>query len=174
MLLRKSYIFLFLLCFLAFPIVARGGMVGSPAPDFTLPSIDRNSVSLDSLRGKVVFIDFWASWCPPCKKEFPELNRLLKNLNDPDFVVVAINVDKKRSHATDFLATIRGGLSDRLHVVLDPEARVIPSYNALAMPTSFIVDRTGIVRYIHFGFDESDPERWVGEVKGLLSEGAAK
>jgi len=146
-------------------------MAGSLAPDFTLQSVDGASISLKELRGKVVFIDFWASWCPPCKKEFPEIDRLLKNITDPDFAVLAINVDKKRAHAEDFLSTFKGGLSDRLHVLLDPGATVIPEYNALAMPTSFIIDRAGIIRYIHFGFNESDPEKWVTEVEGLLSEG---
>lgn len=171
---KKSYIFLFLLCFFSHPIAALAGMALSPAPDFTLQSIDGSTFSLNEQRGKVVFIDFWASWCPPCKKEFPEIIRLLKKLPDPGFVVAAVNIDKKRAHAEGFLSTLEGGLPERLHVLLDPGAKVIPEYNALAMPTSFIIDRAGVIRYIHFGFNESDPEKWVAEIEGLLSEGAGR
>lgn len=171
---KKTYILIFLLCFLAYPFAVRAGMAGKPAPDFTLITVDGSALSLGEQRGKVVFIDFWASWCPPCKKEFPEIIRLLKNLPDTDFVVLAVNVDKKRAHAEDFLSTLQGGLPERLHVLLDPGATVIPQYNALAMPTSFIIDRAGAVRYIHYGFNESDPEKWASEVEGLLSEGAGR
>ncbi|MFQ5735403.1 MAG: TlpA family protein disulfide reductase [Thermodesulfobacteriota bacterium] len=170
---RKFSITAFLLLFMAIPALLLAGMIGKPAPGFSLPSMDGRPVALADYRGKVVFIDFWASWCPPCKKEFPELNAFLKRQTDPDFVVLAINVDTRRAHAEEFVRGLASPLSDRLHVLLDPGASVIAEFNARAMPTSFIIDRLGNVRFIHFGFSESDPQAWGSEVGELLKEGVS-
>lgn len=150
------------------PATALAG-VGSPAPEFTLPDATGRDVSLNEFRGRVVFIDFWASWCAPCKKELPELNSFIKGYDGEDIVVLAINIDKKRSHAEGFLKGING-MPEKLKVLFDPRARVISVYGALAMPTSFIVDQSGLIRYVHFGFNEDDPKKWAVEVNGLLGE----
>jgi len=147
--------------------LSQARMINEAAPEFTLKDLNGKAVSLKDLRGKVVFIDFFASWCGPCKKEFPEINAIIKRYSDSDVAFVAVNVDKKRSHVEDFLAQIPN-LSSRFIVLLDTDSAVISSYNARAMPTSFILDRTGIVRYIHFGFRESDPGSWTEEIDKLL------
>lgn len=146
---------------------ASAGIINEKAPDFTLQDINGKTVSLKDLRGKVVFVDFWASWCPPCKKEFPELNRFLENHKNSDIVGVAISVDKKRSHVDDFLSQMPF-LSNKLFVLLDTDAAVISAYRAGAMPTSFIIDRSGVIRFVHFGFNERDPATWTQEVEKLL------
>ncbi len=142
-------------------------MIDEQAPDFTLKDLNGKAVSLKDLRGKVVFVDFFASWCGPCKKEFPEINAMIGRYNESDVAFVGVNLDKKRSHLEDFLSQVPN-LSNRFIVLLDTDASVISSYNARAMPTSFIIDRSGVVRYIHFGFRESDPASWVEEIDKLL------
>jgi thiol-disulfide isomerase/thioredoxin len=85
----------------------------------------------------VVFINFWASWCAPCKKEFPELNSIIERYDPSEFVVLAVNIDKKRAHADKFLRTING-LNTNLIVLYDPASTVIPLYKARAF--------TGLIR----------------------------
>lgn len=142
-------------------------IVGEHAPEFTLKDMNGRAVSLKDLRGKVVFIDFFASWCPPCKKEFPEINKIAGNYKDTDVAFVAVNVDKKRAHVEDFLSQVPN-LSKKFIVLLDTDSSVIASYNARAMPTSFILDKEGIIRFVHFGYRESDPASWAEEIEKLL------
>jgi peroxiredoxin len=146
---------------------ATAGIINEKAPDFTLLDINGKTVSLKDLRGKVVFVDFWASWCGPCKKEFPELNKFLEKYKDQDIVGVAISVDKKRSHVDDFLSQMTF-LSSKLFILLDTDTSVISAYRAGAMPTSFIVDKSGVIRFVHFGFNEKDPATWTEEAEKLL------
>ncbi|MBE9528831.1 MAG: TlpA family protein disulfide reductase [Proteobacteria bacterium] len=140
-----------------------------PAPDFTLTDSTGKEVSLGEHRGKVVFIDFWASWCGPCKEEFPEINSFLAKYDPSEVVGLAININKKQSHADAFLDPL-GSLSKNLILLFDPSAKVIPLYKASAMPTSFIVDKEGLIRHIHFGYNKGDPEKWVAEIDALISE----
>ncbi len=143
--------------------------VKQAAPDFTLADLGGKQVSLKDFRGKVVFLDFWASWCPPCKKELPEIDKLVERYRNAGLAAVAISIDKKKEHAEEF-AALYPGLSKRLILLHDPEATVINKYNAKAMPTSFIIDRKGIIRHIHFGYNEGDPQSWVKEIDALLKE----
>lgn len=149
------------------PALACAGMVNKKAPDFTLNSLDGKAVSLGEFKGRVVFIDFWASWCPPCKKEMPEINRLAERFNDEDMAVLAVSVDKKKEHAEKFMSTITG-LSKRITVLHDPESSIVSAYMAQAMPTSYIIDRAGVIRFVHFGYRENDPAEWVKEIESLL------
>ncbi|MEK6758831.1 MAG: TlpA disulfide reductase family protein [Deltaproteobacteria bacterium] len=139
------------------------------APPFTLMDINGRAVSLSSFKGKVVFIDFWASWCPPCKVEFPELIRLMERYNGEDVALLAVNVDQKRSHAVDFLKKF-SVIPASFHLLLDGESQVIKIYNASAMPTSFILDKNGVVRHIHFGYRETDRKKWIEEIDTLLKQ----
>ncbi len=145
------------------------GLIGAEAHDFTLEDTAGKTHSLGDYKGRVVFIDFWASWCPPCKKEFPEINAMLKSYENSLVTGIAVNIDKKRSHADDFLKGV-GVLSKSLVVLLDPESKVIKHYNALTMPTSYILDKSGKVRFVHFGYNEKDPEKWKQEIDMLVKE----
>lgn len=163
--LNAQIIIMFAALFISSNVTAR--IINEKAPDFTLRDINGKTVSLKDLRGKVVFVDFWASWCGPCKKEFPELNRFLENHKNQDLVGVAINVDKKRSHVDDFLSQMPF-LSTKLFILLDTDTSVISAYRAGAMPTSFIIDRSGVIRFVHFGFNEGDSATWTEEAEKLL------
>ncbi|TAN59911.1 TlpA family protein disulfide reductase [bacterium] len=139
------------------------------APAFALPGIDDRPVSLADFKGNVVFINFWASWCGPCKQELPEINKLMEKYKDTNAVCLAINIDKKKAHAIDFLAKLPK-VSRKLLPLLDTDSKVIPVYGAAAMPTSFILDKEGVVRYIHYGFNEHDPAKWADEINTLLKK----
>ncbi|MBI5327603.1 MAG: TlpA family protein disulfide reductase [Deltaproteobacteria bacterium] len=139
--------------------------INEKAPDFTLPDMNNRQVSLNDFKGKVVFIDFWATWCPPCKKEMPELAKFVEKY--PDVVVLAISIDKITSHVEKFFKKDPSMLK-KLTVLLDPDASVLKLYGAVAMPTSYWVDKQGNIRYVHFGFNESDPIKWATEAEYML------
>jgi len=119
--LKKIFVALFISVLL--PALASAGLVNKKAPDFTLNGLDGKAVSLGEYKGRVVFLDFWASWCPPCKKEMPEINKLAEKFKDSDMAVVGVSVDKKKEHAGTFISTIPG-VSKRLTVLHDPESSV--------------------------------------------------
>lgn len=150
-------------------VLSWAARINEKAPSFTLPGVDDKPVSLSDYKGKVVFVNFWASWCGPCKQELPEINAFIDKYKDADAVVLAVNIDKKKSHAVDFLSNLPK-ISKKLIPVLDTDAKVIPLYGAAAMPTSFILDKQGVVRYIHFGYNDKDPAKWADEINMLLKK----
>jgi peroxiredoxin len=144
--------------------VALGGVTkGQRAPDFSLPKLGGGRVSLSSLRGKVVVVDFWAQWCEPCKRELPQLDKLASEYAGKNVVVLAVNLDKTPENAQK-LAT---QLGLKLPILLDPAGSVAATYDLPKMPTSFLVDRRGIVRFVHEGFEGGDVERFRQELGEL-------
>jgi thiol-disulfide isomerase/thioredoxin len=139
------------------------------APHFILPDLQGRPVDLRDLKGKVVYINFWASWCGPCKQEFPELIKLANKYREAGFVVLAVNQDKQRAGVDDFLDKY-APIAPNMTILLDPKMTVIASFGPRALPTSFVLDREGVVRYIHFGFKDTDPAAWAGEIEPLLKE----
>ncbi|MFQ5901842.1 MAG: peroxiredoxin family protein [Thermodesulfobacteriota bacterium] len=137
------------------------------APDFTLPDLNAQSVSLSDMRGNVVYVNFWATWCPPCKKELPQLNKLAEKYADAKFIILAVNIDRKRSIVDKFLTKYLP-FSNKMRILLDPKSKAVASYAARAMPTSFIIDKEGTIRYVHLGFREADPAKWASEIETLL------
>ncbi len=137
-----------------------------PAADFTLPDLAGAKVHLGDLRGKVVVIDFWASWCDPCLRELPELERLQRDLAGQGVVVLGINLDKGRHAAADMAGRMK---LSALHVLLDPDGRVAEAYEPPKMPTSYVVDKAGRVRLVNPGFDgPADVARLRKAIAGLL------
>ena len=128
---------------------------GDQAPDFRLPSLDGRSVSLADLRGKVVMVHFWATWCPPCVEELPTLAKLYGELRGGDFEMLAISVDEGGAAAVSpFLQ--KNGID--LPVLLDPGAPVSRMYGTYKFPETYILDRQGIVRHKVIGpADWRDP-----------------
>jgi peroxiredoxin len=137
---------------------------GQKAPNFSLPTLSGGTMSLAQQRGKVVIVDFWAQWCEPCKKELPQLDKLQKEFAGKNVVILAVNLDKSRDNAVALARQL--GLS--LPVLLDPAGSVAATYDLPKMPTSFVVDKKGIVRFVHEGFEgSSDVERFKSELSQL-------
>ncbi|MFQ5456550.1 MAG: TlpA family protein disulfide reductase [Nitrospirota bacterium] len=144
--------------------------IGDKAPSFSLKRLDNNgSLSLKEFEGKILFIDFWATWCGPCKKELPALDSLMKEYND-SLVILAINLDKKKGKIKKFLEKYPVDLP----VLLDPEGNIVSKYGARAMPTSFIIDGNGTIKFVHLGFSKKDTDKWRKEIDSILSENLAK
>lgn len=121
----------------------------------------------DDLKGKIVLVDFWASWCAPCKKSFPTLDELGRRYGTNSFVVLAINVDEHRGNMEKFLKANPVGFT----VVRDAEQKLVETASVQAMPTSFLLDTTGRVRFLHQGYlgDETRKE-YIREIELLLKE----
>ena len=126
----------------------------SKAPDFTLKDIHGRALSLSSLKGKVVLINFWATWCPPCKAEMPSMNKLYHDLRAQGFEVIAISTDTSLSTIKDFLAENRLDFP----VLFDEDKTVTRQYHVFSMPTTFLVDRNGMIVEKFYGEEDwSDP-----------------
>lgn len=152
--------------------VGQAGAIGleKKAPNFELTNLAGETVSLAAQEGKVVFVHFWASWCMPCKEEFPKLNDLAAAYPAEHFKVLGITVDKTQLNIDRFLKKYIT-VPLKAEILRDPEGRVAESYQNRAMPITFVLDGKGIVRFIHMGFQKGDESRWRQEVDQLLQEG---
>lgn len=126
---------------------APAAVVGAPAPDFTLTDVAGNDITLSELKGQVVLINFWATWCGPCRVEMPALQRRYEAFKDQGFTVLAVNFDEP---ATDVSAFAQS-LNLTFTVLLDPGGVVNELYHMRGYPSSFIVDRSGVIKQLHIG-----------------------
>lgn len=143
--------------------------IGHPAPSVQLPVL-RNAetplLSLSALRGKVIYLDFWASWCGPCRISFPLLEELREEFHPMGFEVLAINLDEFEQDAVEFIERHPVGYP----VIRDASGDLARRYGILGMPTGFLLDRHGVVRHVHQGFRRSDIEFLRKHVVELLEE----
>lgn len=149
--------------------VSQAASIGAPAPSFALNAISNAApnaqINLTQYRGKVVYVDFWASWCGPCKKSFPKLDSLRARYGARGFEVIAINLDENIADAKTFLT--RTPVS--FPIAYDPSGKVAEQYKLKGMPTGYILDRQGVVRHIVVGFNESkDTAAIESTIKRLL------
>ena len=121
--------------------------VGAPAPSVNLPALDGGSRDLAALRGKVVLLNFWATWCIPCRAEMPELQGLADDLKDTSFALLTIYIQED----ADTINPFRRELGLRLPVLLDENGDVTRSYGVRALPATFLIDRDGILRQQRLG-----------------------
>ena len=140
---------------------------GSVAPGFSLPRVPDAgaAVSLDSLRGQVVLLNFWATWCKPCEEEMPAMQRLHDALASEGLVLVAVSADEGREEVEDFVR--RHAL--RFPILWDAERRVAEAYQALRFPETLLIDRDGIVVERYIGPREWDSPLYVSRIRRLLS-----
>ena len=141
--------------------------MGDTAPPVILPALSTDGdLSLQSLRGKVVYLDFWASWCGPCRVSFPLLEKLRDEMGPSGFEVFAISVDEVEAEARQFLTE----LPVSYPVVRDGTGATPQVFGILGMPTGYLIDREGVVREVHEGFRKSDIEKLRAAVIELLGE----
>ncbi|MDP2932391.1 MAG: TlpA disulfide reductase family protein [Chloroflexota bacterium] len=121
--------------------------MGHPAPDFTLLDLEGNRVTLSDFRGKVVFINFWASWCPPCRAEMPDIEAVYQKYKDKGVVVIGIDIMEPEDVVRQFVR--QGGYSWTF--VLDSTGEIARDYRIAAIPTSFFLDKDGIIKTTYIG-----------------------
>lgn len=135
------------------------------APLFSVAA-DSGQVALGDFKGRVVLVDFWASWCGPCRQSFPWLNEMQSRHGGDGFVVIGVNLDEERSAAQRFLKELPASF----RIGYDPEGKVAESYQVKGMPSSYLIDRQGRMRVAHVGFREKDKQALETEIKALLNE----
>ncbi len=138
--------------------------INANAPDFTLRSATGSNLRLQEQRGQVVLINFWATWCGPCRQEMPQLNKLYEKYRAAGFVLLGVNIDDDTRHATDVAAKL--GL--KFPILLDTDKSVSRQYDLTTMPTTLIIDRDGRVRFIHAGYLAGYEDLYDKEIRGLL------
>ncbi len=149
---------------------ANGFDAGQEAPNCSLvPVGNEQSFELDRFRGKVVYVDFWASWCSPCVQSFAFMNDLEGQFRGKDLHVLGINLDEKPDDARDFLAKHPANFT----VAFDAGGRCPQDFGVQGMPSSYLVDRNGVIRHVHLGFRRGEAEKLRGLVEQLLAEGPA-
>lgn len=138
-------------------------LVGAPAPAFELPAVGGGQESLAAHAGKVVLVDFWATWCQPCKQSFPAYQKLSERLG-ADLVVLGVSQDDDSKGIPAF----RSETGAKFPLLWDDGKSVAKSYDPPSMPTAFIVDQSGIVRFVHVGYHAGDEATLEREVRSLL------
>ena len=136
------------------------------APDFTLKSAEGRNLRLQEQRGQVVLVNFWASWCGPCKQEMPHLNRIYDKYRASGFTLLAVNIDDDARHGA--ATASKWGL--KFPVLLDAEKNVTRLYDLGAMPSTVLIDRDGKVRYLHRGYREGVEEAYERQIRELVKE----
>jgi peroxiredoxin len=140
--------------------------VGSLAPDFTLRTVGGPNVRLGEQRGQVVLVNFWATWCGPCREEMPQLNRLYDKYRGAGLVMLGVNVDEDPAKA----AEVAQKLGVHFPVLLDSNKQVSSRYELSAMPSTVLIDRDGKVRYLHKGFREGYAQLYDQQIRDLIKD----
>ncbi len=123
-------------------------------------------VELNELHGRVVYLDFWASWCVPCRQSFPWMQNLKETYESRGLTVIAVNLDHDRADAETFLRRFHPGFQIRF----DPEGHWAEQFKVQGMPTSVIIDRSGVARFTHIGFRPADGTTYTHQIEQLLAE----
>jgi thiol-disulfide isomerase/thioredoxin len=148
------------------PVLA--GDAAGPAAEFSLPARTGEAVSLSSLKGQVVLINFWATWCGPCRKEMPLLEQIQKKYASLGFTLLGVNVEEDTAMMDTFLKDV----PVTFPILLDPANGISKLYNVSAMPSTVIVDRKGNIRYIHQGYQPGDESKYQDMIRQLIRERA--
>jgi len=139
---------------------------GAVAPPFQLHSSASTDVSLADLKGQVVLINFWASWCGPCRQEMPVLEQLYKKYKAAGFTLIGVNVEPKSGDAEGFLKSTPVSFP----ILFDTDSKVSKLYEVSGMPSTVILDRSGKVRYIHHGYKPGEESEYLDQIRTLVRE----
>jgi thiol-disulfide isomerase/thioredoxin len=151
---------------LCLSLAVQAGDISGPAPEFRLHDASGNVHQLDTLKGQVVMINFWASWCGPCRQEMPLLEAIFQKYEPLGFTLLAVNVEE---NSADGEAWLR----DRpvsFPVLYDPDNQVSKLFDVIAMPSTVLIDRQGNVRYLHHGYKPGYEEDYMNQIRALARE----
>ena len=156
--------FTILLLVIMLPSFARAGQIGTAAPDCSLPDLKGNTVTLQQMKGKVVFLDFWAPWCDQCREELPALDVLFRKYRIEGLIVIGVDIDSSEERAADFLQKAPVAFT----ILMDRKGAMRRAYRFRALPTAFIIDKNGVIRYVHMGFGTEFLPMYEKEIIELL------
>ena len=139
-----------------------------PAPGFTLEDMDEEKHSFKDFHGKVVLLNFWATWCPPCRREMPSMERLYQKLNGENFTVIAINQMEDGDHV--FAYTGQLDVDPTFTILFDKDSKVSNSYRVNGLPTTYLIDKQGNIRYRAIGGREFDHPEVEKQIMQLMQE----
>jgi len=161
------YRLLFLvLCLLPFTLNAET-LVSQPAPDFSVSRLNGDGqINLAEMKGKVIYLDFWATWCPPCRKSFPWMEEMHTRYKDDGLAIVAISVDGKQELAEKFVNETKASFI----TAIDSGKKTAKAYKLRAMPSSYLIDRNGNIISSHLGFRTSKTAAMEAEIKSALRQ----
>jgi len=162
----RNSIFALLVCVFAASSIASSGLEGQPAPDFALKSSSGANLRLSEYRGDVVMINFWATWCGPCRQEMPLLDELYTRYQRVGFNLLGVNIDDDSGRAMKMI----GELGVTFPVLFDARKEVSKLYQVEAMPVTVLVDREGRVRHIHHGYKPGYENTYLDQIRALLRE----
>ncbi|MEM9058096.1 MAG: TlpA disulfide reductase family protein [Pseudomonadota bacterium] len=147
-------------------LLATPAVAEDSAPDFTLKSRDGSNLRLSELRGQVVMINFWASWCGPCRQEMPLLDELYQQYEPLGFTLLGVNVEQDVADAERLLKDAPVSFP----VLYDPDNAVTKAYDVVAMPSTILVDRDGNMRYVHHGYKPGYEDDYQTQIRELVRE----
>jgi peroxiredoxin len=151
---------------LASALPASAGAPAASAPDFSLPARDGSKLQLSDLKGEVVMINFWASWCGPCRQEMPLLEQIQEKYQPLGFTMLGVNVEPDSAEAEKFLKNVPVSFP----ILFDRENSVSARFGVEAMPSSVLIDREGNVRHVHRGYKPGDEAVYADLIRGLVKE----
>jgi thiol-disulfide isomerase/thioredoxin len=151
---------------LAISLPALAGNTSGPAPSFTLTSSAGQDVSLAQYKGQVVMINFWASWCGPCRQEMPLLESIYKKYNRMGFTLLGVNVEPNSQAANDWLKATPVSFP----ILYDKDSKVSKLYDVAGMPSTVIIDRSGNLRVLHRGYKPGDENEYLDSIRSLIRE----
>ena len=168
---RVTYIALFFFILLQFFFSIQGiaspvnsGQVVKLAPEFSLDSANNTRVNIRDFKGKVVYLDFWASWCGPCRASFPWMNKMQEKYKGEDFKILAINLDEDKEAVSGFLDKYPAEFT----ILFDPQAKTPDDYKVMGMPSSYLINREGKIISSHIGFQEVKIPQYEKEIYEAL------
>ncbi len=146
--------------------LASSGLTGQVAPDFALKSSSGDNLRLSEYRGDVVMVNFWATWCGPCRQEMPLLDELYSRYERVGFSLLGVNIDDDSRKAMSMVSEL--GVS--FPVLFDARKEVSKLYEVEAMPVTVLIDREGTVRYVHHGYKPGYEDKYLDQIRSLLRE----
>ena len=147
-------------------VLAAQAVAGAATPDFALPARDGSTVKLSDLKGQVVMINFWATWCGPCRQEMPLLGQLQSKYEPLGFTLLGVNVEPDSAGAVSWLK----GMNVDFPILFDRKNAVAESFGVEGMPSSVFIDRAGNVRYVHRGYQPGDESKYADMIRSLVKE----